>query len=101
MTPRRAARVDNNQTEIVEALRRMGATVQDLSPVGKGCPDILVGFQGRNVLMEIKRPDGPKGGRAGRHLTTDQKLWHLRWRGQVCIVRTVDEAIQAACSRRG
>ena len=57
---RRAAKVDDNHREIVRALRDCGATVQDLSPVGAGCPDILVGWQGRNHLIEIK--DGAKVG---------------------------------------
>ncbi len=97
---RRAARTDVNQTKIVASLRGIGASVQDLSAVGKGCPDILVGLNKRNVLMEIKAPLGPKGGSAHRNLTEDQVLWHSRWGGQVVVVRNVDEAIQAAMSRR-
>jgi DNA-binding NarL/FixJ family response regulator len=41
----RAAKVDANQTEITAALRQMGATVQHIHTVGKGCPDLLVGAQ--------------------------------------------------------
>ena len=47
-------RVDMNQPEIVADLRGIGATVQHLHMVGKGCPDILVGFRGNNWLFEIK-----------------------------------------------
>lgn len=36
-----AKRIDENQPRIVANLRRIGATVQVLSMVGKGCPDIL------------------------------------------------------------
>lgn len=39
----RAAKVDKNQPEIVEALRAEGAVVQHLHAVGVGCPDLLVG----------------------------------------------------------
>ncbi|HJP47915.1 hypothetical protein [Acinetobacter venetianus] len=45
---RRAAKIDANQTEIVKALRKFGASVQSLASTGKGCPDLLVGFRGMN-----------------------------------------------------
>ena len=47
----RAAKIDANQNEIVDALRKAGCSVQILSSVGKGCPDILVGRGGRNYLL--------------------------------------------------
>lgn len=87
---RRSARVDANHKSIVDALRAIGATVQDLSAVGKGCPDILVGFRGRNMLLEIK--DGTKPPSA-RYLTEDQVAWHAHWRGHVRIANSVAEAM--------
>ena len=50
----RAAKVDRNQTEIVQALRDYGAFVVSLATVGKGVPDLLVGFKRHTILMEIK-----------------------------------------------
>lgn len=44
---RRAAKVDDNQGEIVAALQRAGCSVQSLAGVGRGFPDLAVGFQGR------------------------------------------------------
>ena len=82
----RAAKVDRNQPEIVAALRAIGATVQPLHTVGRGVPDLLVGWRGANLLLEVK--DG-----AGKGLTPDQVEWHCQWRGQVCIVRSVDDAL--------
>ncbi len=82
---RRAAKVDANQTEIVDALRAAGASVQSLAPVGKGCPDLLVGRGKLNILMEIKDGTGK--------LTPDQKEWHEGWRGRVHLVRSVDDAL--------
>ena len=38
-----APRVDRNHSEIVDALRQAGASVQSLVKVGDGCPDLLVG----------------------------------------------------------
>lgn len=87
---RRAAKVDANQAAIVKALRAIGATVQPLHAVGSGCPDLLCGFQGRNVLIEVK--DGDKYPSA-RKLTADQVEWHGGWKGQVAVVEDVDAAI--------
>lgn len=84
----RAAKIDANQNEIVEFLRKQGATVQILSSVGKGCPDILVGFNGKNLLMEIK--DGSKTASQTK-LTSDQVKWHSEWRGDVDVVFSVDD----------
>ncbi len=51
---RRAAKIDRNHVEIVAALRGVGASVQDLAAVGKGCPDLLVGYRGQNYVIEVK-----------------------------------------------
>lgn len=87
MSPRRAARVDKNQGEIVTALRAVGATVAPMHTAGAGFPDLVVGYRGVTYLLEVK---GPRG-----RLTKDQVSWHEEWRGHVAIVRTVEEAWQA------
>jgi hypothetical protein len=87
MSPKR---VDANQVEIVQALRRCGCTVQVLSDVGKGCPDLLVGVRGINALLEVK--DGAKT-LSKRKLTPDEQEWHDTWRGEVVVVNSVDEAL--------
>jgi hypothetical protein len=51
-------KVDNNQLEIVKAFRSMGATVLNLSAVGKGCPDLLIGYKNISVLVEVKSKTG-------------------------------------------
>lgn len=89
---RRAAKVDDNQAEIVAALRKIGASVQPLHAVGQGCPDLLVGWRGMTSLLEVK--DGKKPPSA-RKLTEDQEKWHANWRGQVAVVETVEQAIEA------
>ncbi len=88
---RRAARIDANQREIIRALRAVGATVEPLHFVGRGFPDILVGFRGRNYLIEIK--DGTKPP-SKRRLTKDERAWHERWRGQVAVAESVDDALR-------
>lgn len=87
---RRAANIDANQPEIVDALRKAGASVAHLHGVGMGCPDILVGFRGANILMEIK--DGSKVPSA-RKLNAMQAEWHKLWQGQACVVNSAEEAL--------
>jgi hypothetical protein len=87
---RRAARTDANQTELVDALRAVGATVQPLHAVGMGCPDLMVGYRGTNYLIEVK--DGNKVP-SKRKLTADQVNWHKTWQGQKSIATTPTEAL--------
>lgn len=75
---RRAAKVDANQEQVVSALRAVGATVQTLAAVGKGVPDLLVGYQGKTLLLEVKDGNKPP---SERRLTEDQLKWHGAWRG--------------------
>ncbi len=89
---RKYGRVDANQTAIVAALRKCGASVQIISSVGGGVPDLLVGIRGRNLLMEVK--DGAQSP-SKRLLTPDELLWHSRWRGCVSVVLNVDDAVMA------
>ena len=82
-------RTDDNQREIVLALRKAGYSVKVLSDVGDGCPDILVGAHGKNFLLEIK--DGKKPP-SQQSLTQCQEMFHLSWSGQVAIIRSIDDA---------
>ena len=79
-------RLDYEHVAIVLALRTVGASVQSLADVGRGCPDLLVGWHGNNILMEIKS--------AGGHLTPAEKDWHAHWNVHVAIVRGVSDALR-------
>ena len=85
-----AAKTDANQSEIVQAMRRMGASVQHTHMIGRGCPDILAGIRGVNLFLEVK--DGKKSP-SKRRLTPDETEWHDSWRGQVAIVESIDDAL--------
>jgi len=74
----------------VAALRAAGCTVEVLSDVGRGVPDLLVGIRGRNLLVEVKDGSLPP---SRRRLTDDELAWHARWRGAVVVVHDVHEAI--------
>jgi hypothetical protein len=84
---RRAAKVDSNHREILEALREVGALVVSTAAVGMGFPDLCVGYRDKNYLLEVK---GPKG-----ELNPLQRALHGMWTGQMCVVRSVDDALRA------
>lgn len=79
-----AQRTDHNQIEIMKALRILSATVQSLHIVGRGCPDLVIGYRGVNLLAEVKSEKG--------RLTDLERKWFETWRGQVEIIRSVEEA---------
>lgn len=71
-------RVDTFQTLATETLRHEGASVQPLHTIGRGCPDLLVGWYGRTYLLELKS----RGGK----LTSDEAKWHREWRGRPVVL---------------
>jgi Holliday junction resolvase len=88
--PRYAARIDANQNDIVKALRVAGAVVRVITQ-GDGIPDLLVGFNGHTILMEVK--DGDKYPSA-RQLTEAEQLFFDRWTGgRLVVVNSVEEAL--------
>jgi hypothetical protein len=87
---RRAARVDENQGLIVKALRSCGATVRIISQ-GDGIPDLLVGYRGHTILMEVKDGNKPP---SARQLTTAEQIFFDQWTGgKLFIVNSVEEAL--------
>jgi len=83
------ARIDTNHKEIVAALRELGASVVSLASMKHGCPDLLVGYAGETLLMEIKRDAKAK-------FTPDQLDFLGKWRGgAISRVDSVDAAIRA------
>jgi hypothetical protein len=87
---RRAARVDGNQSAIVDALRAAGCSVQSLAEVGNGCPDLLVARANVIYVIECKDPTQKP---SDRRLTPLQKKWHAEWQGRAHLVETVDQAL--------
>jgi hypothetical protein len=73
---------DVNEPEIVEALEAIGCDVHRMHEPA----DLLVGYRGRTVVLEVKVPDGT--------LTEDQKAFFQLYRGEAYIVRTPERAIE-------
>ena len=80
MAKYRYHRLDENHAQIRAALERVGATVVPDGPL-----DLLVGFRGANYLLEVKTATGK--------LRVKQEGFIRRWKGQVHVVRSVDEAL--------
>jgi hypothetical protein len=70
---RRYGNPDRNQQPIVDLVRALPASAENLTGVGGGCPDLLVGFRGHTVLAEVKQPGGK--------LRPSQEDFRQRWHG--------------------
>lgn len=94
----RRRKVDANQGEIVKALYGIGCGVVDLSAVGGGVPDLLVGYRGQNFLLEVKDPKRiGKKPRGAAQISTDEKQqeFYAWWEGPIAVVSSIEEAIAA------
>jgi Holliday junction resolvase len=83
----RAKRVDNNQAEIVKALRQAGWHCTDLSAVGGGVPDLLVTQFGQAHLIEIKTDERKY------YFTPAQLDYQQQCKANIFVVKSVDEVI--------
>lgn len=84
-------RRDANHSEIVAAFQKFGWYVVDLSSVGGGVPDIVIGDSTNGLFfVEIKSPTTAYG-KSG--LSKSQKRFEAEWQGTVHIVRTLDDVI--------
>ncbi len=87
--PRYAGRVDANQAQIVSALRAAGASVLVI-----GLPvDLLCGFNGVTMLIEVKNPDSRYGKKGANE---NQTVFMQTWRGgAVALVDGPEAALRA------
>ncbi len=103
---RRAPHRDKAEPAIIAALRKVGATVEQLN-IANG-PDLIAGFRGLNFLLEVKTPGELVTGKEVRKdgslqvrraadgdLSEGQAKWHARWRGHVAVVRSPVQALIA------
>lgn len=59
--------------------------------VGKGFPDVVIGYKGLNYLVEIK--DGKKS-KSQKKLTIDEIKFHESWNGQIIVVENIDDVLR-------
>ena len=88
--PRYAKRTDDNHKCLVEELRDAlpEATIFDASGAGRGCQDLVIGWQGKNYLIEVKDPTKTA---SRRQLTEAQRKMHSSWQGQINVCLTAAE----------
>lgn len=90
-------RRDANHSEIVTALKALGACVLDLASIGGGCPDVLTWHNGRYMLLEIKNPARKTRGDNSAKTLEKQLKFRAQWKGEVVVVDSVNSAIAAVC----
>ena len=83
-------RLDSNQKEVVEVLRKAGFRVLSLAALGGGAPDLLVAHNHKMVLVEVK--DGKKKPSA-RKLTLAQEDFHKEWYKNVVTILNPEDAM--------
>lgn len=85
-------RVDNNQKQVVTALRKCGFSVAITSMIGKGFPDLVIAKAGVTHLCELKNPAMFK---SGQRLTKDEEIFHEGWKGKIITANNIDDIIKA------
>ena len=87
---KRKAKVDSNQVQIVEDLRKLGFSVQP------GHDDILVGRCGKTYWFEIKAPEC-RSKKTGEILQSAKKKSQItleaEWKGHYKLVTSLDEIL--------
>ena len=82
-------KVDANQPQLVEDLRKLGLLVHVTSDLGRGFPDVVVGDP-RTLeirLCEVKNPE------EAWKLTRSEKKFHEAWKGMVHVVETIEDVL--------
>jgi hypothetical protein len=84
-------KTDANHKRIIDSCRKIPQlSVFSTHTIGKGFPDIVIGYKGINYLIEIKDGDKPK---SQTKLTEDEITFHKKWNGQICIVYSFQDII--------
>lgn len=86
-----ARRVDSNHADIKGSFERLGCSVFDTSRVPK-FTDLVVGFMGVNVIVEVKAEKGK--------LTDDQIDLRDTWKGWREEARNTDDVIRIVFAMR-
>jgi len=81
-----ANKVDANQQEIIDELKRIGCEVETISGCA-GMPDLLVALANRLFLLEVKNVKGKN------KVNEDQIAFHKRF--TTTVVRNIEESLEA------
>jgi hypothetical protein len=86
-----AARVDQNQNTIEQALAQLGWGVKSMARVGQGFPDLLAVKAGRTVYIEVKNPKAYGKRKKPNPLQQELHDWFKRYGVEVLTVTTVED----------
>lgn len=85
-------RTDANQKKVVELVRKLhGASITSTHIIGKGFPDLVIGYKGINYLIELKDGFKPK---SQKKLTPDEVEFHLKWNGQIAVCESFEDILK-------
>ena len=88
---RRAARIDDNQPEIVRKLRELGYSVET------GHDDLLIGHNGKTYWIELKDPKktlNKDGTYKAGAIKPSQVILNDEWQGHYEIVHSIEQIIE-------
>lgn len=83
----RGKRKDIAQADIERGLAKLGISFADTSALGKGFPDLVIGYQGSNYLYEVKNTAKGK-------LTPLETNFQEGWQGQYKVVWSIEQILE-------
>jgi hypothetical protein len=90
----RARRTDSNHREVADALEAVGAAVLDIHAL-PGALDLLCGYRGRLILLEIKDGAKPPSARRLTEAEADTIGRFMAVGAPVYVVASVEDALRA------
>ena len=97
MRKRYGRKTDENQKEIVQALRKAGRVVFEIEEPF----DLLIDNMGEWVVMEVKNPDTHARQKGGSKMTDKQLEILERLTAKVLVAETVEQALNMVIKRYG
>lgn len=88
---RKYGRKDDSHNELSAAFERLGCSVADLSALGGGIGDALIGYGGLCILCEYKTGSKPP---SARKLTPAQQKFRMNWTGGYRLVENLDHVLE-------
>lgn len=89
MYKRFGRKTDANQSDIMWALRAVGAVVFDIQEPF----DLLIDYKGKWIVMEVKNPETNARKKGGSKMTETQEQILAKLSAPVAVVETAKEAI--------
>jgi len=92
---RKLAKTDENQQEIIDQLKSLPYRLSMIAThqLGGGFPDLVIGYKGRNLLVEIKNPEWATRTELVdpfEMLTEDEESFLMQWEGEYIIAFDID-----------